>query len=42
MKRIGYLFDKIHTLDNIELADKKARKNKHRRKIQKNMMREKI
>ena len=32
MKRIGYLFDKIHTLDNIELADKKARKNKRRRK----------
>lgn len=32
MKRIGYLFDKIHDLDNIELADKKAGKNKRKRK----------
>ena len=28
MKRIGNLFDKICSLDNLELADKKARKNK--------------
>ncbi|MGN0966699.1 MAG: hypothetical protein ACI4OP_03795 [Candidatus Coprovivens sp.] len=32
MRRIGYLFNKIHDLDNIELADRKARKNKRRRK----------
>ena len=31
MKRIGKLFDKICDIDNLELADKKARKNKRNR-----------
>ena len=40
MKRIGYLFDKIHALANIELANKKARKISAEEKIQKNMIKE--
>lgn len=33
MKRFNNLFDKIVTLDNLELADKRARKNKHQQSI---------
>lgn len=32
MKRYNNLFDKIVTLDNLYLADKKARRNKGQRK----------
>lgn len=28
MKRLGYLFEKVYDINNIELADDKARKNK--------------
>lgn len=29
MKRIGYLYEKIISMDNLRLADEKARKGKH-------------
>lgn len=32
MKRVGYLYDKIYSIDNIRLAEKKARKGKNKQK----------
>lgn len=40
MKRYGYLFDKIWDLENINLADKNARKGKHRLEIKFHDLRE--
>lgn len=31
MKRIGYLHEKVYDIENIELADKNARKNKKKK-----------
>ena len=40
MKRYGYLFNKIWDLENINLADKNARKSKHRLEIKFHDLRE--
>ena len=34
MKRIGHLYEKIITIENLELADKKARKGKNKQSYQ--------
>lgn len=42
MKRIGYLYDKIYDINNLILADKKARKGKlHQKEIQNHIINEK-
>lgn len=42
MKRLGYLYDKIYDIDNLILADKKARKGKlYQKEVQNHILKEK-